>query len=243
METSFSRAGLRAAANVAGIVPVTATDFPGRLAATVFLAGCNFRCPFCHNPELVAGPFPCAMTLEELGEWLQQRRGFLDGLCISGGEPLLAPQRTLRLCQQARAAGLAVKLDTNGSLPKELVHLLDAGLVDYVAVDVKAAPARYAEAAGRKVDPGQIKTTVQLLRRWRVPHELRTTIVPRLHAAQDIEALGQWVGGASIYVIQPFRPAHTLAPAWRAEPPPTPDFLASIAERARAYFASVIVNF
>lgn len=183
------------------------------------------------------------MTLEELGKWLQQRSGFLDGLCISGGEPLLAPRRVHTLCQQARAVGLAVKLDTNGSLPRELALLLDAGLVDYVAVDVKAAPARYAEAAGRRVDPGRIKTTVQLLRRWRVPHELRTTIAPRLHTAQDIEALGQWIGGDSIYVLQPFRPARTLAPAWRAEPSPTPDFLASVAERARAYFTSVIVSF
>lgn len=233
----------RPAAHVAGIVPTTATDFPGRIAATVFLAGCNFRCPFCHNPELVVGPFPSAMTIEELGVWLQERRGFLDGLCISGGEPLLGLKRVVALCQQAKAAGLAVKLDTNGSRPKELARLIEAGLVDYVAVDVKASPARYAEAAGRSVDPTRVKTTVELLRRWRVAHELRTTIVPRLHTARDMEALGQWIGGDSTYVIQPFYPARTLSPRWRTEPPPTPEMLTSLAERARVYFSSVIASF
>ncbi|MCX7598022.1 MAG: anaerobic ribonucleoside-triphosphate reductase activating protein [Armatimonadetes bacterium] len=228
---------------MAGVVPVTAGDFPGRIAATVFLAGCNFRCPFCHNPELVAGPFPCAMTLEELGEWLGQRRGFLDGLCISGGEPLLGPKRVVEIARQAKAAGFAVKLDTNGSLPDRLARLFDAGLVDYVALDVKASPARYAEAAGREVDPRRIKTTVELLRRWGGGHELRTTILPRLHTAREIEALGHWVGGASTYIIQPFYPTRTLAPNWRAEPSPTPEVLGELAERARAYFASVIVSF
>jgi len=242
MDATIGTSTIRPATRVAGIVPATVVDFPGRLAATVFLAGCNFRCPFCHNPELVAGPFPSALTVEELGEWLQERRGFLDGLCVSGGEPLLGLERVVAICRQAKAAGLAVKLDTNGSLPKALARLLEAGLVDYVAVDVKASPARYSEAVGREVDTGRIKTTVELLRRWGVAHQLRTTVIPRLHAARDIEALGQWIGGDSTYVLQPFHPTRALSPNWRAEPSPPPEMLTALAERARVYFSRVMVT-
>ncbi len=230
------------ASRVAGVVPITVLDFPGHVAASIFLPGCNFRCPFCHNPELVVGPFPEAMSMDGLGLWLGQRSRFLDGICISGGEPLLVPGRVMRLCRLARELGLAVKLDTNGSFPGPLAALLDAGLLDYVAVDIKAAPSRYAEAIGREPPLRRIESSVALLRAAGVRHELRTTVSARLHTPRDIEAIGQWIGGSSTYVMQPFRPAGTLAEDWQQEESPSPEVLASLAERARVHFDRLIIN-
>ncbi len=221
---------------IAGLEKLTLVDFPGRVAATVFLGGCNLRCPFCHNPGLVLGPWRQLMTPEHLGEWLRERAGFLDGLCITGGEPTLAPARLAAICRVARDAGMAVKVDTNGTRPQVVERLLGDGLVDFVAVDVKASPAKYRLAAGVSVDTSAIERTVALLRDAGMPHELRTTVVPGIHDADDIRAIGQWLAGPSSYVIQAFRPGNTLDTRWSRLSAPSPELLEGLAAVAGEFF-------
>ena len=161
---------------------MTLLDYPGKVACTVFLSGCNFRCPFCHNAGLVLSP--CAQDLipeERFFAFLQKRKGILDGVCITGGEPCLQPDLA-DFIRRIREGGFAVKLDTNGSFPDVLQVLLQQGLLDYVAMDVKNAPARYAETCGVPgFDPAPVERSVRLLQQSGVPFELRTTVVAGLH--------------------------------------------------------------
>ncbi|MBC7286939.1 MAG: anaerobic ribonucleoside-triphosphate reductase activating protein [Armatimonadetes bacterium] len=227
---------------IAGIQPVSLLDFPGRVAAVLFLGGCNMRCPYCHNVSLVAGPWREVMSLEELEEWLAKRAGFLDGVCITGGEPTLAEERLVAICSIARNCGLPVKVDTNGTRPAVIDLLLRHELVDYVAVDVKAGPGNYAKAAGVDVDVKLIASTVGILRARCLSHELRTTVVPDLHDLREIQAIGEWLGGDSPYFLQPFRPGPTLDPRFRALPQPDENLLAQLAAAARPYFRCVTVR-
>ena len=192
--------------NLAGFQATTLIDFPGRVAATLFAAGCNFRCPFCHNAELVIpervrelSPVDSERVLEEL----ERRRGFLDGVVLTGGEPTL--QEDLGdFIARLRGLGFLVKLDTNGSRPEVVRSLVDDELVDYVAVDVKAPPNRYAEFAGVEVPADAIERTVTILRESRVEYEFRTTVAPGL-AEDDLEAIAAWLRPARRYVLQAFR--------------------------------------
>ena len=132
---------------IQGLQKMTLLDYPGKVACTVFLGGCDFRCPFCHNGELVLSPAPAEMNQEELLAFLKKRQGLLDGVCITGGEPLLRPDLP-QLLEAVKALGYPVKLDTNGSHPRALVDLVERKLVDYVAMDVKNSPERYPETVG-----------------------------------------------------------------------------------------------
>ena len=191
-----------------GLQKMTLLDFPGRVACTVFLGGCNFRCPFCHNFELVDGTLPPLMDDAALLDFLARRRGLLDGVCVSGGEPTLnaglAP-----LLRRVRALGFATKLDTNGSRPDVLEALLGEGLLDYVAMDVKHAPERYGEAAGVAAPPA-VRRAVALLLEGRVAYEFRTTVVAGLHDEAAIRAIAAWIAGASHYYLQPFADRDTV---------------------------------
>lgn len=187
---------------IAGLQKLTLLDFPGRTAATVFTPGCNFRCPFCHNADLVLGGASEEVPLEEFFAFLSKRRGLLDGVCITGGEPLMQPDLA-KFCAQVRELGFAVKLDTNGSFPDRLLALVDAGLVDYVAMDVKNAPDRYAETVGvEKVDLEAVRASIEFLRSGSVPFEFRTTVVRELHSADDLRALARWIEGAPAWFLQ-----------------------------------------
>lgn len=179
---------------ICGLQKMTLLDFPGKVACTVFLGGCNYRCPFCHNAELFNGKPEEIMSTEQLLDFLKSRQGLLEGVCVSGGEPTLTPGLDT-LLEKIKALGFAVKLDTNGSRPAVLKALVEKGLVDYVAVDAKNAPQRYAQTVGCPVDLAAVEESLRFLISGNVPYELRTTLVEQLHDATSIEAMGQWLAG------------------------------------------------
>ena len=231
---------------IAGYHPTTLLDWPGRLAAIVFLPRCNFRCPFCHAGHLLGDPAE-TVPLEAVLAHLADREGWLDGVVVCGGEPTLWP--TLGdLCRRFRDAGLPVKLDTNGTRPDVLAALLDAGLVDAVAMDVKAPlDARYARAAGvEAADLQTLRRSIALLMASTAEVEFRTTVVPTLLAEAEIQAIGETLAaaaanaagtgaGAPAWTLQPFEPAGALDPAFRTVAPYPPDRLAALADLGRRY--------
>jgi pyruvate formate lyase activating enzyme len=225
---------------VAAWVPVSLVDFPGRIAAVIFLEGCNFRCPFCHNPHLVLPE----RRLHEPLSWiavlraLEARRGFLDGVVLSGGEPLLSDAVPTMLAD-LRRLDLHTKLDTNGSLPDALETLLDRDLLDYVAVDVKAPWTRYGELAGVAVDAAHIRRSVDLVCRRAPKYELRTTAAPGLEP-EDLLAIAEQIAGARRYVLQPFIDRGgegLLDPAWAARRALSADELGDVWKQIAANFA------
>ena len=190
--------------NIHGLQKMTLLDFPGRVACTVFLGQCDFRCPFCHNFELVDGSAPAVMTDEELFAFLRKRQGLLDGVAITGGEPCV--HRDLpELLRRIRELGFAVKLDTNGNHPWLLRTILDEGLADYVAMDVKNSPAKYAETIGKeRFSLAGVEESIHLIMESAPDYEFRTTVVEEFHDPQDFEEIGKMVRGAGRHFLQPF---------------------------------------
>lgn len=188
-----------------GLQKMTLLDYPGKVACTVFTCGCNFRCPFCHNPELVTGSPNAAGLLdaEEILTFLRKRSGLLDGVCITGGEPLLHGELPAFM-GRVRELGFAVKLDTNGSFPDRLQEILSAGLADYVAMDIKNAPAKYAETAGLTTALPLVERSVEILKGSGIPYEFRTTVTGNLHEPEDFTAIGKWICGTERYFLQAF---------------------------------------
>jgi pyruvate formate lyase activating enzyme len=183
---------------------MTLLDYPGRIACTVFLSGCDMRCPFCHNSELVDGTAPAIMEEEELLSFLEKRRGLLDGVAFTGGEPCL--QKNLpELMRKIREMGFAIKLDTNGNHPDMLEKMISEGLVDYVAMDIKNSPEKYAVTCGLEtLDLTKIRQSVEILKSGRVDYEFRTTVVAQFHEENDFRLIGQWLQGAKRYFLQSF---------------------------------------
>lgn len=180
-------------------------DFPGKIAATVFTGGCNLRCPFCHNALLVTrlAETPSIPTDEVLA-FLRSRKGLLDGVVLTGGEPLLQSDAADFL-QAVRNLGFAIKLDTNGCYPKALSHILDLGLVDYIAMDIKNTPEKYARTVGvPDLDLSPIQESIDLIRTSGVAYEFRTTLVRELHTSADASRIGTWLRGAPHYALQQF---------------------------------------
>ena len=187
-----------------GLQKMTLLDYPGRVACTVFFGGCDFRCPFCHNWELLDGSCPPLLDDAELLRFLEKRKGLLDGVCITGGEPLLQKELP-QLAEKIKRLGYPLKLDTNGNHPDTLRAMTEGGLVDYVAMDVKNAPEKYAETCGLPVfDLSKVRQSVDFLLEGRVPYEFRTTVVDEFHEAADMEAIGRWIAGAQAYYLQNF---------------------------------------
>lgn len=187
-----------------GLQKLTLLDYPGKVACTVFTGGCNFCCPFCQNGELLSCGQPSQYSEAELLEFLQKRQGLLDGVCISGGEPLLQKELP-QLLQKIKAIGYSVKLDTNGSFPEQLQQLVADDLVDYVAMDVKSSPAQYGAASGvGTLYLSKVQESVQFLLQGTVPYEFRTTVVRELHGAEEMRAIGNWLQGAQQYFLQSF---------------------------------------
>lgn len=190
---------------IEGLQKLTLLDFPGRTACTVFLAGCNFRCPFCHNFDLVAQPSAPLMGEEELLSFLQKRKGLLDGVAITGGEPLMRRELP-ELLRKIKELGYPVKLDTNGSFPARLKELVAEGLVDYVAMDIKNSPERYGETVGfPKLGLAPTRESVEFLLSNAVDYEFRTTVVQELHRPEDMKAIAEWLKGAKRYYLQQFK--------------------------------------
>lgn len=192
---------------IAGLQKLTLLDFPDKTAATVFTAGCNLRCPFCHNAELATASVQDSTALlneEEFFTFLEKRNGLLDGVCITGGEPLLQPGIE-EFCQEVLSRGFSVKLDTNGFFPERLASLIDAHLIDYVAVDIKNQSSKYAETVGiPQIDIAPLQKTIDLLVRGEIDYEFRTTVVKELHSPADIFALATEIKDAQSWYLQSF---------------------------------------
>ncbi len=176
---------------IAGLQKMTLLDYPGKVACTVFLQGCNLRCPFCHNSGLLDMAGEDLVEAEALLAFLEKRRGLLDGVCITGGEPTLQADLA-NLIRRIKALGYLVKLDTNGTRPEVLKHLVGEGLIDYVAMDIKNCPGRYAQTAGA-APMKQIEQSIRFLLTGDLDYELRTTVVEELHDEQSILDMGQWM--------------------------------------------------
>jgi len=193
---------------IAGLNKTTLLDYPERVAATVFMGGCNFRCPFCHNRELVLGQAARASySEEEVLAFLKKRKNILKGVCITGGEPTLQADLP-DFIGRIRELGYQVKLDTNGYKPEVLRRLLDGGCLDYVAMDIKNCPSKYALTAGMaeegSFDLGRIRESVSMLIDADIDSEFRTTVVRELHTTGDMLEIGQWIRGCSRYYLQRF---------------------------------------
>lgn len=189
---------------ISGFQKMTLLDFPGRVACTIFTFGCNLRCPFCHNASLVLGGALEEHTEEEILSYLEKRKGLLDGVCITGGEPLLQGD-IAEFIRKVKSLGYAVKLDTNGSSPEKLKELVLDGLVDYVAMDVKNCLSKYPLTVGIKnFDVTPIKESIEFLVSGKVDFEFRTTIAKELHTIEDIKILSKEISGAKKYFLQNF---------------------------------------
>ena len=193
-----------------GLQKMTLLDYPGRVACTVFFGGCDMRCPFCHNAELLDGSAPPVMTDEELLKFLEKRKGLLDGVAITGGEPLL--QKDLpEFAAKIRELGYPVKLDTNGTHPDRLARMIREGLVQYVAMDIKNSPERYAETAGlENFDLAPVRESVSILLEGKTDYEFRTTVVAELHDDDSFRKIGPWIRGAKHYYLQKFTDRDTV---------------------------------
>lgn len=210
--------------NLYGLQKTTLLDFPGRVACTIFLSSCNFRCPFCQNRDLIltdrptdmdasAGSFsrPPAISEETLIRFLKKRQNILEGICITGGEPTLSPDLG-EWIDRFHSMGYLVKLDTNGYRPDALNRLLDRHRPDYIAMDIKAAPSRYAYASGTaQVDISRIEESIRLIRQSGVSYEFRTTTARELQSMEDFRSIGEWLSGAQAYYLQSYRDCETLS--------------------------------
>ena len=223
---------------IGGLEKSTLIDYPGRVAATVFLLGCNFRCPFCYSSELVL-PEKIAeqprLSLVDFFNFLGKRKGLLEGVVVCGGEPTIFSDLP-HFVQKIKEMGFLVKLDTNGSRPEVLKELVKAGLLDYVAMDVKATKEKYDLVAGQKVEIGKIEESIDFLREGRVDYEFRSTIVPSFHQKEDILVMAQWLAGAKRYYLQNFRPEKTLDPELEKVKPYSQEFLFEIEKEIKRLF-------
>ena len=199
---------------IGGLQKVTLIDYPGRIAATVFLCGCNFKCPWCYSSELVLPEKikkQPKISEREFFKYLKDRKKLLDGLVLCGGEPTIN-KKLPSFIKKIKKMGFLIKLDTNGSDPKILKKLIDEKLIDYVAMDLKGPKERYSEFSGRKVDVKKIQKSIDILKENKVDYEFRSTIVPSLHTKEDVIEMAKWIRGAKRYYLQNFRPEKTIDP-------------------------------
>ncbi|CAB1062015.1 Ribonucleotide reductase of class III (anaerobic), activating protein (EC [Olavius sp. associated proteobacterium Delta 1] len=198
---------------IGGIQKSSLIDYPGKVSSVIFCSGCNFDCPYCHNPDLVGGQSACPdkLDLNEITGFFDQRRNFLDGVVVSGGEPTLQPDLA-DLCRKIKTLGLPVKLDTNGSRPRVLQYLLEENLVDYVAMDLKTDPVLYRSFIKSDCRPDPIVDSIELIMESGVGYEFRTTCVKPIVTLRTIENILQLIAGARLYALQRFRNGEVLHP-------------------------------
>lgn len=187
---------------IGGFQKVTLIDYPGKIACTIFIHGCNFRCGFCHNPELVISQNGREISQEEILEYLSKRKKFLDGVCISGGEPLMNLDKEFLI--KIKELGFAIKIDTNGSFPEKLDELIDEKLIDFVALDIKASKESYEKVASCNVDLGKIEKTIDIITSRNIEHEFRTTVVEETHDEEEMKKIGNWISEMVGYKVKRF---------------------------------------
>jgi pyruvate formate lyase activating enzyme len=226
---------------IAGLQKTTLIDYPGKIACVVFLAGCNFRCPWCYSSELVL-PIKIAsqprVSEKEFFDFLRQRKGLLEGVVICGGEPTINKELP-QFIERIKILGYFVKLDTNGSNPKVLKELMDAKLIDYVAMDIKASVNNkaYDSLMGEGVKIDHIKNSVEILKNGSLDFEFRTTVVNTIHTRGDFLDIAKWIGGQNVkYYLQNFRAEKTIDPEFEKIKPFKRQFLEEIREEIYPYF-------
>lgn len=228
--------------NIGGLQKVSLIDYPGKISAIIFTQGCNFRCPYCHNPELVDPKLykPCLFSKDIL-DFLDHRRGKLDAVNITGGEPTLQ-EDLIPLIQKIRKMGFAVKLDSNGSRPDVLARLLKEKLLDFVALDIKAPRDKYSQVVKVQMDAGVIAESVRLVLESKIPQEFRTTVVKSMLIPKDILAIAKEIAGAKCYVLQRFQPAHTLDPEFAVEQSFSEEEFLKLKKQLEKIFPLVIIR-
>ena len=224
-----------------GINKTTLLDFPKHIACTVFTGCCNLRCPFCHNGDLVLQPDSQPfITEEKILSFLERRKDTLEGICITGGEPTLQKD-LLNFLRKCKDMGYLTKLDTNGTRPDVIQAALEAKLLDYIAMDIKNSPARYAETCGlSNVRFSDFETSVELIKKSGIPYEFRTTVVKEFHTKEDFIAIGEWLKGSSLYALQAFKDSGNLIQPGLSGY--TKDELTAFCELLAPYFDEVLLR-
>ena len=217
-----------------GVQKLTLIDYPGKIACTLFTFGCNFRCPYCHNPELVLDNGIPSIPEEQIMGFLEKRKNFLEGVCITGGEPTLYSDLP-EFIKKVKALGFSVKLDTNGTNPKMVKELIDRKLVDYIAMDIKAPLEKYDDVVRVKADKKKIKESIEIIKAF-PEYEFRTTILPDLLSKNDMIAIAKWLSGAKRFFIQQFKPSKTLDKSFLGKRTYTKDELEDIRETIKSFF-------
>ena len=223
---------------IGGLQKTTFIDFPGRIAATVFLIGCNFRCPFCYSSELVLPEKiknQPEFSEKDFFKFLKSRKELLESVVICGGEPTINKDLP-DFIKKIKKMGFLVKIDTNGSNPQMLKILIDQKLIDYVAMDIKGPKQKYDEFTGKKVNIRKIQKSIDILKEGRIDYEFRSTIVPSLHTRGDILNMAKWIKGAKKYYLQNFRPEKTINPSFNEIKPYSREFLLEIQKIISPFF-------
>jgi pyruvate formate lyase activating enzyme len=227
---------------VKGMQKTSLIDYPGKICSILFLAGCNFRCGFCQNPDLITdtGSLP-SMPESEIFDFLSSRKKWIDGVCITGGEPCLYKDLP-DFVRKIKETGLLVKLDTNGTAPGMLEYLVKNKLVDYIAMDIKASPERYEKVAGAEMEIKDIEKSIELIKNSGIEYEFRTTVVPGLFDKEEALKIGKWLKGSKRYFIQQFRPDTVLDGKFKAVKPFSEAELKEFAGLLRPFFEKVEVR-
>ncbi len=225
---------------IGGLQKVTLVDYPGRIACTIFLSGCNFRCPFCYSKELVIPEetenHP-EISYDRLLDFLENKKGLIEACVICGGEPTIHGEELLNLCREIKDMGFLVKLDTNGSNPEVIRKLVKDKLVDYIAMDIKAPFDKYEMAAGVKIDIDKIKESIDFIKNSGIDYEFRTTIVPGIHSKEDIVRMAKNISPAKKYFLQKFRGEKgTINPEFNDVKPYDDEFMGEAGKEISEYF-------
>jgi len=223
---------------IGGLQKITLIDFPGRLAATVFLIGCNFKCPWCYSSELVLPEKikkQPKISEKEFLDFLKERKKLLEGLVLCGGEPSIN-KKLPSLIKKIKKLGYLIKLDTNGSNPKILKKLIKRKLIDYVAMDMKLPKERYPEIFGKRVKIEDIEESIKILKEGKVDYEFRTTVVPTVLNKEDILKIAKWIRGTKRYYLQNFRPEKTIDPEFEKIKPYPQKYLLEIQKAISPFF-------
>jgi pyruvate formate lyase activating enzyme len=227
---------------ITGVRNLSFRDYPGKLCVTALVAGCNFRCSYCTTPDIVLTPNQVeTVPRREVLDALYRKRGFLNGFCISGGEPTLH-NALLPFLFRVKSMGYSVKLDTNGSRPKRIRKLMEEKVVDYVALDVKAPLSRYPEVVRKKVDVGAVNESIKLLRRGGVDYEFRTTLVPGLLDGGDLEEIAKYLVGSRRFVIRRFMGGRTMCPEYSGVKPYSVQEMWAFRDRVAPYFGDCVLQ-
>ncbi len=227
---------------ISGIKKSSLIDWPGKIVITLFTGGCNFRCPWCQNPELVFENVSNEVTIEYLKDYFEEHKSWIDGICITGGEPLIQ-KGIMDFLKEFKKKNVLIKLDTNGYNPLKLREIIRQNLIDYIAVDIKTAlNGKYSESTGIETDVDLIKESIKIIMKSHIDYEFRTTVVPGLVDEEDIVKIGRDIAGAKMYILQNFRAGNTLDKKFSNIKPYSQDKINKMADIVSEYVQKVDVR-